>query len=142
MTLDVEAVINAYPQDQIDADNVAQFAGFLAKKLLINRCEECGTWHQPPAAICPQCWSESARATEVSGTGVIHLTMLLHQGPGIEPGKPLPVVTVQLTEQEGLRFTASLVEYAPAQVGIGQPVEVAWIDHGGAPWPAFRPAKG
>jgi uncharacterized OB-fold protein len=142
MTADIEAVINAYPQDPIDLDNIAQFRGFLERRLLVNRCDDCGSWHQPPNAICPTCWSLRVTATEVSGRGVVHLTMLLHQGPGIEPGTPLPVVTVAFPEQEGLRFTASLVDYEPAQVAIGQPVELAWTDQGGAPWPAFCPTKG
>jgi uncharacterized protein len=142
MTTDVEAVLTAYPRDQIDADNLAQFTGFFERRLVINRCDDCGTWHQPPNPLCPSCWSTNVTGTAVSGKGAIYLTMLLHQGPGIEPGKPMAVVVVELAEQEGLRYTAELVDYEPAELTIGQAVEVTWRDDGGAPWPVFRPAKG
>jgi hypothetical protein len=138
----LEAVLAAYPTDQIDADNLAQFRGFWERKLLINRCDDCQAWHQPPQPLCPKCWSESLTATQVSGSGTIHMAMMLHQGPGIEAGKPLPVVVVELPEQEGLRFTAALVDNTPEQAVIGQGVSLGWTESSGAPWPVFRPVEG
>lgn len=137
---EVRSLLEAYPSDQIDADNLAQFRGFLERRLLLNRCEECGTWHQPPQPVCPRCWSRALTPTEVRGEGTIHLATVLHQGPGVDPEHPLPVVSVELSEQEGLRFTAAMTDCSPADIAVGRRVVLVWNDSSGAPWPAFRPA--
>lgn len=48
---------------------------------------------------------------------------------------------MQLAEQDGLRFTGTIVGCAPRDVRIGMPVELTWIERGGSPYPAFRPAR-
>jgi len=45
----------------------------------------------------------------------------------------------ELEEQPGLRFTSTVVDTPLAEIRIGLPVELAWIDRYGAPFPAFRP---
>jgi uncharacterized OB-fold protein len=90
-------------------------------------------------------WSSSLTPTEVSGRGVVHLTILLHQGPpapDVDYGKaPHPVVTVDLEEQQGLRFTSTVIDCPLENVRIGLPVELAWIERFGAPFPVFRPRE-
>ncbi|CAB4364073.1 MAG: hypothetical protein F2681_08705 [Actinobacteria bacterium] len=47
-----------------------------------------------------------------AGNGTIHLAVFLHQGPpaeGVDYSTPYPVVTVELDEQPGLRFTGTPV---------------------------------
>ena len=110
----------------------------------MNRCADCGRWHHPMRPMCPACWSWNVAPTAVSGRGTVHLFMLLHQGPpaeGVDYAKaPHPVVTVQLAEQEGLRFTGTMVGCALDEIRIGMPVELTWIERNGSPYPAFRPA--
>ena len=68
----------------------------------------------------------------------------LHQGPpadGVDYAKgPHPVVTVELEEQPALRFTSTIVDCALDDIQIGMPVELAWIERSGAPYPVFRSA--
>jgi hypothetical protein len=49
-----------------------------------------------------------------------------------------PVVTVELDEQAGLRFSAPLVGAPNDEVRIGRRAELAWIKSGGVPVPTFR----
>ena len=76
---------------------------------------------------------------------MIHLAMLLHQGPpapDVDYAKgPHPVVTIELEEQEGLRFTSTVVDCPLDQVRIGLPVELDWIQRFDAPFPVFRPRR-
>lgn len=91
--------------------------------------------------MCPQCWSWNVVATEVSGRGTIHLLMVLHQGPpaeGVDYDAGHPVVTVELEEQEALRFTSTVVGTPVDELEIGAGVELDWIDRGGSPLPVFR----
>jgi uncharacterized OB-fold protein len=129
---------------RVDHDNKAFYRGWLEHRLLINRCRSCGRWHHPPKPICPDCWSTDLEPTEVSGRGTIHLLMLLHQGPpapGVDYASgPHPVATVELEEQEGLRYTSTVVDCPPRDLRIGMPVELTWIERDGTPFPVFRPA--
>jgi uncharacterized OB-fold protein len=50
------------------------------------------------------------------------------------------VVSVELAEQTGLRFTSTVVNCPPEELRIGLPVALTWIDRAGAPFPVFEPA--
>jgi hypothetical protein len=109
------------------------------------RCSDCGTWHEPPKPRCPECWSTNVVPTPVSGRGTIFMAIFLHQGPpapGVDYATPYPVVTVELEEQPGLRFTSTVVGAANDDIVIGTPVTLDWLDREGVPVPAFRLATG
>jgi len=143
---DDAGLVERFPYARIDHDNKYMYRGWLDKRLLVNRCEDCAVFHHPPKPVCPRCWSSALRPTEVSGRGIVHLTILLHQGPpapGVDYAKgPHPVVTVELDEQAGLRFTSTVVECPLEEVRIGLPVELDWVDRFGSPFPVFRPSTG
>lgn len=128
----------------VEPDTAEHFRGYLRRELLMNRCADCGRWHHPMRPMCPACWSWKVAPAPVRGRGTVYLVTLLHQGPpadGVDYARaPHPVVTVQLEEQDGLRFTGTIVGCAPQDVRIGMPVELTWIERGGSPYPAFRPA--
>lgn len=144
--IDDAMLVERFPYAQLDHDNKYLFRGWLDRRLLLNRCDDCARFHHPPKPICPSCWSSSLTPTKVSGRGVIHLTILLHQGPpapDVDYAKaPHPVVTVELEEQAELRFTSTVIDCPLEEVRIGLPVELAWIDRFGAPFPVFRPRQG
>jgi uncharacterized OB-fold protein len=136
-------LVDRFKRARVDHDNKAFYRGLLDKRLLINRCRACGRWHHPPKPICPECWSTDLEPTEVSGRGTVHLLILLHQGPpapGVDyAAGPHPVATVELAEQEGLRFTSTVVGCPARDVHIGMPVELTWTERDGAPFPVFQP---
>jgi uncharacterized OB-fold protein len=139
-------LVQRFSYAQVDRDKRDFYRGWLARELRVNRCADCGHWHHPPRPMCPACWSWNVVPTAVSGRGVVHLLMLLHQGPpaeGVDYGAgPYPVVTVELAEQPGLRYTSTIVDCPPDKLAIGLPVELAWIERNGAPFPVFTPARG
>jgi uncharacterized OB-fold protein len=128
----------------VERDTAEHYRGYLRRELVFNRCADCGRWHHPMRPMCPACWSWSVVPTAVSGRGTVHLRIVLHQGPpapGVDYARaPHPVVTVELVEQAGFRFTSTMVGCALDDVRIGMPVELAWIERSGVPFPAFRPA--
>ena len=144
--IDDATLVERFPWVQITHDSKHLFLGWLDERLLINRCADCSCFHHPPKPICPECWSSNLTPTEVSGRGAIHLAMFLHQGapaPGVDYTKgPHPVVSVDLEEQEGLRFSSTVIDCPIDDIEIGLPVELAWIDRYGAPFPVFRPRSG
>lgn len=125
----------------IDHDTKARYRGWLSSRLLVNRCRDCRTWHEPPGPVCPACWSSRVEPTPVAGTGTIHTVTFLHQGPsveGVDFSTPYPIATVELDEQEGLRFTATVVGAPNSEIGIGERVRLTWVERAGVPVPAFR----
>jgi uncharacterized protein len=91
--------------------------------------------------VCPSCWSTDVVAAPVAGTGTIFMAIFLHQGPpaeGVDYTTPYPVVTVELDEQEGLRFTSTVVGARNADIGIGRRARLDWAERGSVPLPVFR----
>jgi uncharacterized OB-fold protein len=136
---DDEELVARFPG--IGRDDAAHYRGRLARRLLLQHCEECGAWHHPPRPICPHCWSSRVVPTAVSGAGTIHLAIFLHQGPpanGVDYSTPYPVVTVELDEQPGLRFTSTVIDAENDAIRIGTRVDLAWIERDETPLPVFR----
>ena len=142
---DDEALVERLAHLPVDRDTAEHYRGYLRRELVLNRCADCGRWIHPMRPMCPACWSWNVGPTAVSGRGTVHLVTLLHQGPpadGVDYAKgPHPVVTVELEEQRGLRFSGTIVGCAPQDVRIGMPVELVWIERDGSPYPAFRRAS-
>ena len=144
--IDDAALIERFPWVAISHDSKHLFRGWLDEQLLINRCDDCQRFHHPPKPVCPDCWSFNLTPTPVSGRGTVHLVMILHQGapaPGVDYAKsPHPVVTIELEEQEALRFSSTVIDCPNDEIVIGMPVELAWIDRYGAPFPVFKRSSG
>jgi uncharacterized OB-fold protein len=138
-------LLDRFPDTLIDHDNKEFYRGWLERRLLVDRCGDCGNWFLPPSAWCPRCWSRNVTPTEVSGEGTVHLLIFLHQGapaPDVDYSvKPHPVATVELAEQPGLRFTSTIVGCADDEMHIGMPVRLTWIDRYGEPYPVFEPVS-
>jgi uncharacterized protein len=145
ITLDDEQLVELFHAYRLDHDNKAVFRARLDHELRVMRCGDCGTWLEPPKPICPACWSKRVEPTRVSGRGTIFMAIFLHQGPpapGVDYSTPYPVVTVELEEQPGLRFTSTVVGADNDDIVIGAPVTLDWLDRGGVPVPVFRLAAG
>ena len=144
MSLSDEEILERFPDLPIDHDTKAFYAGWLKKKLLINRCEDCGRMHHPPKSLCPDCWSSAIRPVAVSGAGTVYLKVGLYQGPVIpevDYKEPHIVVTVELVEQRGLRLSGALSGSASA-VEIGSAVHLAWETRRGSPYPVWEAGAG
>ena len=140
----VTEVLERYPHAWIDRDSYPMFRGFLENRLLINRCRDCGRWHQPPWPSCPDCWSDDVEPAEVSGDGVVHTFVILHTGGirGVDYAAGHPLAVVELPEQQGLRVTGTIVNCANDDIRIGMPVQLTWVERDGSPVPAFQPKEG
>jgi uncharacterized OB-fold protein len=135
-----DELVQRFPGEPITHDNAAHYRGRLRRELLLNRCDDCGRWHAPPKPVCPDCWSTRVSAKPVRGDGVIFMAIFLHRGPaapGVDYRVPYPVVTVELAEQEGLRFTTTVVGADNTDIRIGVPVRLAWAERVGVPMPVF-----
>ena len=136
-------VFELYPDVQVNRDNVEYYRGLAEQKLLINRCGDCGRWIYPHRPICPECWSWSVKAEEVSGLGTVFMwTTLMQQRNPQSQMEQVAVAAVEFAEQKGLRYLARIVNCAPGDIYHDMPVRLTWVEIGNLEWPVFEPLPG
>jgi hypothetical protein len=105
--------------------NMAEFhAGTREGRLMVQRCEGCGTLRFPAYEFCSNCLSTKARWVQVSGRGEIYSFNIMHQvyHPAFAQTVPYAVVVVEL--EEGCKFISNLAGVKPHDIKVGMPVEV------------------
>jgi len=114
----------AKPTPSIDELNRPFWEGCRKGELLLQKCVACGHVRYPIAAYCPQCLSEEARWTPMSGRGVVFSSIVFHQvyHPAFKNDVPYNVSLIQL--EEGPRMFSNVVGVSPQSVKVGEPVEV------------------
>jgi uncharacterized OB-fold protein len=97
-------------------------------RLVIQRCQACGTYHHPPLTMCTQCQSENLGYEPVSGKGTIYTSTITHDArtPAFAARQPYAIVWVELDEQPRLRVLTNMPDTPLDQVKIGAKVEVTF----------------
>lgn len=101
--------------------------GINARRLLVQRCNECRRLQFPPDSACNSCSSPHLSFEEVSGRGTVFSfteTVSGARHPYFQSISPYLVGTVQLDEQEGLVFASNFPGSKYADLKIGAPVQV------------------
>lgn len=110
-------------------------------ELRIQRCTDCDAFRYPSSALCPDCGSEHATWTRVSGKGTVFSWVVFHKCyfPGFAGEMPYNVAMIRL--DEGPLFVANIVDVDNAAIRSGMPVEVVFdrVDERFT-IPRFRPA--
>lgn len=106
-------------------------------RLMVPRCNRTGTYFFPPERCVPGTASTDWSYAPSSGRGTVITFSVVHRPPSAEFDNPyvLAVVTVE----EGWRYLTNIVGCDPADVHIGMPVEVRFVDIANATLPAFAP---
>jgi uncharacterized OB-fold protein/acyl dehydratase len=128
------------PRPSLTEDNAFWFDGAKEHRLLIQRCTQCQELRHPPRPVCPKCRSYEWDTVEANGHGTVYSYVVNHypQVPAFD--YPLPIGLIEL--DEGTRLVANLVGIDAADVRVGMPVEVEWIEHDpDLTLPAFHPGK-
>ena len=97
-------------------------------ELVIQRCEDCGTYRHPPIPVCPACQSWNRHWHKVSGRGRVEAFTIVARA--LFPGMPVPynVVRVELEEQKGLLILGNLIDCHPDEISIDMPVKATFED--------------
>jgi uncharacterized protein len=127
------------PRPAVTQDNAWWFEACREHRLLIQRCAACGTLRHPTEPACPVCQSFDWDTVEACGRGTVYSFVVNHypQVPAFD--YPLAVGLIEL--EEGTRLIANVTGIDPADIAIGLPVQVEFVDHDDElTLPAFRPA--
>jgi uncharacterized OB-fold protein len=100
--------------------------GCRARRLLAQRCTNCGELRYPISAICPNCLAKTTEWQELSGRGELFSFIVIHRGyhPYWAERIPYNVAFVEL--EEGLRMFSNIVGTPNERLCVGQKVKVAF----------------
>lgn len=126
------------PRPAINRDNAFWFEAAREHRLVIQRCTACRALRHPPGPCCPGCGSFDWDTVDASGRATVHSFVINHHPRHPAFDYPLVVAVVQLAE--GTRLITNLVDVAPEDVAIDQPVVLDWLDADPElSLPVFRP---
>jgi len=111
------------------------------KRLVFQRCKECGEFLHPPRPMCHKCHSYDLEWVESTGKGKIYSWVVFTREVHPLYRVPFEVVLVEM-EEKGVRFISNMAEGKPEDIYFGMPVEVVFVDINDEwPLPMFRPVK-
>jgi uncharacterized OB-fold protein len=127
------------PRPAINPDNAFWFEAAREHRLVVQRCADCKSLRHPPGPCCPQCGSFAWDTVESSGRGHVYTFTVNHHPRHPAFDYPLVVAVIELAE--GTRLIANMAGVEPADVEVGMPVVLDWIDPDpDLSLPVFRPA--
>jgi uncharacterized protein len=108
-------------------------------RLLLLRCDGCGTVIWYPRSLCPDCGSTSTTWFEASGRGTVYSFTVTRRGQG-RWSDAAPYVLAYVELAEGPRLLTNVVDCDPDDVHIGLPVTAVFHPTGeGQALPRFVP---
>ncbi|MBI2216093.1 MAG: OB-fold domain-containing protein [Candidatus Rokubacteria bacterium] len=116
------------PLPRVTSDNRPFWEATKRHELRLQRCGACGRFRYPPAPVCPDCLSEDAEWTPVSGRGTVTTFIVMHKVYFQSFAGDVPYNVVQVELEEGPRLTANLVDVPNEGMTVGMPVEVVFDD--------------
>lgn len=113
------------------------------KKLIIQKCEDCGKHIFYPRIACPHCFSDAVKWVEASGKGTIYsYTVVVSNAPSAFIAD-MPYVIAIVKLEEGVQMLTNIVGCDPEEVKCEMAVEVTFEKLDDAfTLPKFRPVAG
>lgn len=127
------------PLPQVTPENEFYWTAGADGALRITECENCNALIHPPAPACRYCRERKMGIRTVSGLATL-IGFTLNERFSI-PGLPAPYVVAQvaLVEDPRVRLTTNVIDCDPAQLELGQQVEVVFEQNDDVWLPLFRP---
>jgi uncharacterized OB-fold protein len=115
--------------------------GCRKRRLLMQKCEDCGNITFYPVYICPACTSRNLAWTELSGRGRVHSVTIVHRpaAPVFAHATPYAVALIEV--DEGPIMMSNIVGPNALGTKIDDRVAVVFEDVGDVTLPRFRLAS-
>ncbi len=113
------------------------WAGCRERRLLMQKCEDCGEMTFYPVYICPTCSSERLHWTELSGHGRIHSITIVHRPSAPVFAGSTPYALALIKVDEGPVMMSNIVGPNALKAKIDDPVQVQFEDVGDVTLPRF-----
>ena len=130
------------PLPELTPVNQSFWDGAKAGKLMMQKCQQCGSWVFCPRPVCGECASDKLEWVELSGKGKIFSFTVIREvvGQALRGFAPdIPYVTAWIDLEEGPRFCSNIIGSPIDRVKIGMDVEAVFEDTGeGVTLPKFK----
>lgn len=123
-------------------DNVTEswWAATSEGRLTVQGCRACGASQLYPRPLCATCGGTDLELVDATGRATVHSLTVVHRAP--HPAFTPPYVVALVHLEEGPTMMTNVVGCDPADVHIGQTVEVTWHDlDDGRRLPLFTPTE-
>lgn len=114
------------PVPETTPETEAYWEGASEGVLRLKRCTDCGVTFHYPRALCPDCFSDATTWTESEGVGELYSFSIQEEARGW-PEEALPHVLAYVELDEGPRMMSNVVDCDPADLAIGDRVEVRFV---------------
>jgi uncharacterized protein len=94
------------------------------KRLVLQRCDECGAYRWTPQILCVRCHSEGYSWSAVSGHGHLYSFTIVHRAPA--PAFVTPYIVAVVRLEEGPLLLTNIVDCDPCDLHIDMRVEVVF----------------
>jgi uncharacterized OB-fold protein len=137
------------PKPVADRDTQPFWDAVAERRLVVQRCSECGSWVWQPKPLCSRCHSTSLEWTPVSGAGRVASWTALHPPVLAVWADKLPfvILLVEIDDAPGVRMIGQLVDDdgellrtngESEGIAIGARVTSRWrVDEAGQTLPAW-----
>jgi uncharacterized OB-fold protein len=126
-----------------DIDTLRHWEGLRARTLLVQRCDDCGTYRWQPRELCWRCRSWDYTWTAMSGRARLYSWTEAHRSPPpFDAQVPYLIGMVALEEQDDLMMVGRIVGDQPDSLRPGQAMVVDYTDTAdGVTLACWRPAR-
>ncbi len=134
--------MNEYTKPVPFPDNVTEkfWAAAREKRLLIQKCNDCGALQFLAQSQCRGCLGEGLEWIEASGRGKVYSYTVVHRAPTARFEEDVPYVVALIDLEEGVRMMSAVVGIEPEAVRVDMPVEVVFDEITSTiSLPKFRP---
>jgi uncharacterized protein len=105
-------------------DSADFWRGCKEHKLVLQRCQSCGSARFYPRIICVHCGSTETELFEASGLGSVFSYTVVHRAPSPAFRGDVPYVLAIVELEEGVRMMTNVIDCDPQSVTIDMPVRV------------------
>lgn len=133
----------AKPLPIVDVQSEPFWTACKENRLIIQKCNVCGTNRFPATHYCANCRSQSYEWIDASGKGKVFSWIIVnHPVPGDIWGDAVPYAVGLIELDEGVRMLSNIVDCEPDKIAGDMRVEVTFAPAGGGfKLPKFRPAQ-
>lgn len=129
------------PLPIVDADSKEFWDSCHRHEMLLQKCDQCHSFHYPPGPICPTCFSNNLKWEKVSGLGEVYSFIIVRRPPGPEWEADVPYVMADIELPEDVRMISNVIGCQPEDVRIGMKLTLVYDDVTEAvTLPKFKPA--
>ena len=122
---------DSMPPPMVDHHTLPWWRGAAEHRLLVQQCAQCQHCQLPPAPVCSACTSFATTLQEIPGSGTLYSYTVVHRAVAMEQQLPFIIAIIELAmdslpHSNGVRMMSNIVDADPAELRIGQAVQVVW----------------